>query len=243
MDGERERRLARAFVDLADTLVDDYDVVELMHELVDSCVSLLGASAAGILLADAEGSLRVMAASSEQSRLLEIFQLQADEGPCLDCFASGSVVVVGDVSKERDRWPRFSVAAEHEGFRSVSAVPMRHRTDTIGALNLFRQMPGPDSPDDLLLARALADVATIGILQERALRRTEILAEQLQTALDSRVVIEQAKGVLAERLQIGLDDAFVRLRAYARSTNVHLAAAARALVVGDLDERAVMDSG
>lgn len=243
MDGERERRVTRAFVELADTLVDDYDVVELMHMLVESCVSLLGASAAGILLADPKGGLRVMAASSEQSRLLEIFQLQADEGPCLECYASGSVVVVADVAEEAQRWPRFSVAAQAEGFRSVSAVPMRHRTDTIGTLNLFREIPGRDSPDDLSLAQALADVATVGILHERVLRRTEVLAEQLQTALESRVVIEQAKGVLAERLQIGLDDAFVRLRSYARSTNVHLAEAARALVVGELDERAVMGGG
>lgn len=240
MGTAREERLTRAFVDLADTLVDDFDIVELMHQMVEHCVSLLGASAAGILLADPQGGLRVMAASSEQSRLLEIFQLQAHEGPCLDSFASGAVVAVGDIAEETGRWPRFAVEARQEGFRSVSAVPMRLRAETIGALNLFAEQPGRLSPEDIAVAQALADVATIGILQERAVRRGEILAQQLQTALDSRVVIEQAKGVLAERLQIGLDDAFVRLRAYARSANVHIAAAARALVAGDLDERAVL---
>ncbi len=240
MEGERERHLARAFVDLADTLVDDYDVVEVMHQMMDHCVALLGASAAGLLLADQNSSLRVMAASSEGSDLLEIFQLQAHEGPCLDCYDSGVQVVVNDLSLESRRWPRFTKYALEEGYRSVAALPMRLRADTVGTLNLFREQPGQGAPGDLAVAQALADVATISILQQRAVQRREVLVEQLQSALDSRVVIEQAKGVLAERLQIELDDAFVRLRRYARSANLHLAAAARALVEGELDERAVL---
>lgn len=240
VDGERERRLARAFVDLADTLVDDYDVVELMHQMVDHCVALLGASAAGLLLADQNGALRVMAASSERSDLLEIFQLQTHEGPCLDCYDSGAQVVVDDLSLHRRRWPRFTAYAIEEGYRSVAALPMRLRADTVGTLNLFHEQPSQGAPDDLAVAQALADVATISILQQRAMRHRDVLVEQLQVALDSRVVIEQAKGVLSERLQIGLDDAFVRLRRYARSANLHLAAAARSLVDGELDERAVL---
>lgn len=239
VDGAREDRLARAFVALADTLVDDYDVVELMHGLVEHSVAVLGASAAGLLLADPADRLTVMAASSERARLIEVIQIQAHEGPCLDAYVSGAPIVVEDLAEEAARWPRFAVAAQAEGYRSVAALPLRLRTDTIGALNLFRQEPGVFRTGDLAVGQALADVATIGILQERAVRRSEVLAQQLQAALDSRVVIEQAKGVLAERLQIGVDEAFAHLRAYARSANQRLAWVARALVEGRLDEGTV----
>lgn len=225
---------------MADTLVDDYDVAELMHDLVEHSVAVLEAAAAGLLLADPDDRLTVMAASSERTRLIEVIQIQAHEGPCLDAYVTGAPVVVHDLAEETARWPTFAAAAEAEGYRSVAALPMRLRADTIGALNLFRHRPGMLRAEDLAVGQALADVATIGILQERALRRSEVLAQQLQAALDSRVVIEQAKGVLAERLHIGVDEAFAHLRAYARSANQHLAGVARALLEGRLDEGAVV---
>jgi GAF domain-containing protein len=222
--------LAEAFVDLADTLVDEYDVVEFMHRLSDHCVTLLDAAAAGLLLADHRGNLSVIAASAEETRLLELFQLQNDEGPCLDCYRTGTPISVDDLATESERWPRFAQHAQDQGFRSVHALPMRLRDHTIGTLNLFGAEPGPMPAGDLRIAQALADVATIGILQERAIHRAEILAEQLQSALNSRVVIEQAKGLLAANADLSMDDAFLRLRAYARNNNLRLSALAADLV-------------
>ncbi|WP_394619978.1 GAF domain-containing protein [Lentzea sp. JNUCC 0626] len=231
---ERESRLLRAFVELADTLVDDYDVVDLLHRLVDHCVQLLDATAAGLMLSDQHGGLRVVAYSSAQTRMLELFQLQASEGPCLDCVSTGEPVLVGDLSAQTRRWPRFAPLAVKEGFASVHAVPMRLRRETIGTLNLFRRETGLLSDEDLLVVRALADTATIGILQERAIRRGEVVTEQLQTALNSRVVIEQAKGVLAFAGNLEMEQAFHALRSYARKRGRRLAEVARELVDGEL---------
>ena len=234
----REQRLATAFVQMADTLVDDFDVLDFLHRLTQSCLELLPVDAAGLMLADSAGQLRIAASSSERVRLLELFELQNEEGPCLDCYRSGEAVATLDLGS-RDQppgqWPRFSIAAATAGFRSVLALPMRLRTDTIGALNLFRVGTGGLSPDDQSLAQALADVATIGILQERGSRRREVLARQLQEALTSRIVIEQAKGVLAERRGVHVDRAFLVLRDHARSTGIKLSAAAREVVDGHLD--------
>jgi GAF domain-containing protein len=226
----QQQQLAEAFVDLADTLVDQYDVVEFMHRLSDHCVTLLDAAAAGLLLADHRGNLSVIAASAEETRLLELFQLQNDEGPCLDCYRTGHPVSVGDLAAESERWPRFSKHAHEQGFRSVHALPMRLRDHTIGTLNLFGSKAGPMPEQDLRVAQALADVATIGILQERAIHRAEILAEQLQSALNSRVVIEQAKGLLAANGDLSMDEAFLRLRAHARNNNLRLSALAADLI-------------
>lgn len=241
MSSEREQVLAGAFVGLADTLVAGYDVIDLLHRLTEVCVELLVVEAAGLLLSDQRGSLQMMASSSERSRLLELFQLQNDEGPCLECYSTGSPVVSVDRADAAKRWPRFAQRAELEGFQSVHALPLRLRSETIGALNLFGDQPGALPPADLRIAQALADVATIGILQERAVHRGEVLAEQLQAALNSRVIIEQAKGVLAERGQLDMDNAFKRLRLYARSRNRRLSELARAIVEGTLDADELLD--
>lgn len=228
----REELVARAFVSLADTLVDDYDVIELLTRLVDHSIELLSADAAGIMLADAQGLLRVVATSSEGARLTELMQLQADEGPCVDCYRTGSPVNVTDLSEAAARWPAFVEAAAATGqplFRAVHAVPLRLRGEAIGALNLFRQLPGAMPTEELTLGQALADVATIAILQERAVRRAEVLTEQLQAALTSRVIIEQAKGVLAQHSGLGMDESFNRLRGYVRSRNARLSDVARAV--------------
>jgi transcriptional regulator with GAF, ATPase, and Fis domain len=229
-----ERQLAEAFVALADTLVDDFDVVDFLHELTVRCAQVLGVSAAGVLLADQRGALRVVAASTEQTRLLELLQLQTDQGPCPECFHTGRPIAVADLSTvtAASRWPPFVVAAREAGFASVHAVPMRLRTDVIGALNLFGAQPGALAEDTLRLGQALADVATIGLLQARAIRQRDTLAEQLQTALNSRIVIEQAKGVLAERRHVDMDQSFTLLRSTARTSNRRLSELARAVVDG-----------
>jgi GAF domain-containing protein len=224
--------LSDTFVDLADTMVADFDVIDFLHMLTDRSVALLGASAAGVVLADPRGELRVAAASSEEAGLLELFQLQNDQGPCLECFRTGRPVTAADLAGAAQRWPRFATAAVQAGFRTVEALPMRLRDQVVGALNLFRAEPGAFDPAELRIAQALADVATIGLLHERNVRRREAVAEQLQAALNSRVVIEQAKGKLAERLSIDMDRAFTMLRDYARTTNQHLTDVARNFVTG-----------
>jgi GAF domain-containing protein len=230
----REQVLAETFVMLADTLVDDYDVVDLLDQLAGACVNLLGVAAAGLLLDDHRGNLAVVASSSEETRLLEVFQLQNNEGPCLDCVRTGAAVTSADLGADRARWPRFVPAAVQAGFRSVVALPMRLREHTIGGLNLFDDRADPVAASDQQLAQALADVATIGILQQRSAHRNVLLAEHLQLALNSRVAIEQAKGVLAEHHGVTMDVAFSALRAYARNHNKRLTEIGVAIVRGDL---------
>jgi transcriptional regulator with GAF, ATPase, and Fis domain len=240
--GSREERLSEAFVDLADTLVDDFDVLDFLHALATHCIALLDVDEAGLMLADGSGRLVVAASSTEQVRLLELFEVQNDEGPCLDCFATGEPVLVDDLATEQQpRWPRFEAEATAAGFRSVVALPLRLRNETIGALNLFRAEPGPLVEGDRSLAQALADVATIGILQERGSSRREVLARQLQEALSSRIVIEQAKGVLAERGGVHVDAAFQLLRGYARSHGLQLSEVARRVAARDLELDSVPD--
>jgi GAF domain-containing protein len=231
----REHALAETFVMLADTLVDDYDVVELLDRLVQACVELLGVTAAGLLLIDQEGGLAVVASSSEEMRLLEIFQLQQNEGPCLNCIQFGRPVTTPDLSAEKQRWPVFVEAALSAGFGTVAAMPLRLRETTIGGLNLFSAPGRVLGEADQRVAQALADVATIGILQQRSAHRTSLLAEQLQSALNSRVAIEQAKGVLAERHGLGFDAAFAVLRAHARDHNLKLKDVAVGVVRGEID--------
>jgi GAF domain-containing protein len=237
--GARELSLAETFVLLADTLVDDYDVVDLLHRLVACCVDLLGVSAAGLLLDDQRGNLAVMATSSEETRLLEIFQIQSNEGPCLDCVRGGAPVTSADLGADRSRWPLFVPVALQAGFRSVTAVPLRLRSQTIGGLNLFQAAAGPVPAADQLLAQALADVATIGILHERSHHESALVASQLQHALNSRVVIEQAKGVLAERDQVEMDVAFAALRGYAREHNRKLTDVAVGVADGSIGPGAI----
>jgi GAF domain-containing protein len=226
-----EIQLADVFVEMADTLVDEFDMIEFLHVLTARCVQLLGVSAAGLLLTDQQDALQVVAASSERTRLLELFQLQTDQGPCVDCFRTGQPVSVADLPSA-GRWPAFTAAAAEVGFAAVHAVPMRLRTEVIGALNLFDTTPGPLDEGKLRIGQALADVATIGLLQQRAIHRRDTLTEQLQTALESRVLIEQAKGVLAERLHLDMDEAFALLRGYARNNNRRLSDQAQAVVDG-----------
>ena len=231
----REQLLTRAFVGLADTLVDDYDVIDLLDRLVGYSVELLPADAAGILLADPHGALRVVASSNEQTEWIELMQLQADQGPCVECFGTGAPVSITDLDDTTSRWPRLAAAlADHNSYRSVHALPLRLRGEAIGAMNLFHHQPGPLPATDLELGQALADVATIGILQERAIRRGEVLNEQLQTALNSRILIEQAKGVLAEHGNLTMVIAFDRLRSYARRHNLRLSAVAQQVIDTDL---------
>jgi transcriptional regulator with GAF, ATPase, and Fis domain len=230
----REALLARTLVELADTLVDDFDVVELLTLLTDRCVDVLDVAAAGLMLAAPDGDLRVMASSSEAMRLLELFELQSQEGPCLDCYRTGQAVLNQDLAAVNGRWPRFAAEALEAGFRSVHALPMRLRGTVIGALNLFHVEAGELRPADVDAAQAFADVATIGILQHRAAVESQLVNEQLHTALNSRIAIEQAKGVLAERLGLDMEQAFSTLRSHARNHNLRLVDVARDVVNGML---------
>jgi hypothetical protein len=228
--------LSATFVELADTMVADFDIIDFLHVLTNRSVELLSASAAGVLLAGRPGELRAVAASSEAAALVELFQLQNEQGPCLDCLRTSRAVSAGDLQRTGQRWPQFATAAVGAGFHSVQALPMRLRDEVIGALNLFGAGAAAFTDQDLKVGQALADVATIGVLQERNLRHREVLAGQLQAALNSRVAIEQAKGKLAERLNVDLDLAFRMLRDYARHSNQRLTDVARDFV-GDVNSQ------
>jgi GAF domain-containing protein len=229
-----DERLAQTFVELADTLVGGFDLMEFLHMLTERCVELLDVAAAGLLLVDARGTLQLVAASTEQARVAELFQIQNDEGPCLDSYRTGQPVIVPDIAAADAavRWPRFGAAAREMGFAAVHAIPMRLRDQVIGTLNLFGTVPDGLDPAVARAARALVDIATIGILQERASREQGIVSGQLQVALNSRVIIEQAKGILAERLQVSPDQAFIMLRAYSRSNNQPLTQLAGDVISG-----------
>ena len=231
--------LARTLVELADTLVDDFDVVDLLTLLTDRCVDMLDVAAAGLMLVAPEGDLRVMASSSDAVRLLELFELQAEEGPRLDAYRTASPVVEADLTAAGDHWPAFSPVAVEAGYRSALALPMRLRGASIGALNLFRTAPGPMRDADVAAAQAFADIATIAILQHRAAVEAQRVNEQLSQALNSRIVIEQAKGMVAERASIEVAEAFDRLRQYARSHNLRLSDVAASVVDGTLLESAL----
>lgn len=235
----REPRLLETLVELADTLVDEFDAVELLHTLVIRTVELLDVSAAGLMMSDQRGGLQVMASSSEEVRLLELVELQSDEGPCLECFRSGSPVAYDDLTSMRTAWPTFTAAVEKAGFQSAEAIPLRLRKETIGALNIFRATQGSMTADDRQVARAFADMATIGLLQERVIATRDVLAEQLQSALNSRVLLEQAKGVLAERTGLGMEQAFLAMRSHARSTGQRLGVVAEQIITGSLDVTAL----
>ncbi len=234
----RESDIVQSLVEMADTLVDDYDVVEVLTALTDRCVSLLGVAAAGVMLASPEGDLRLVASSSEAMRILEVFELQAQEGPCLDAYRTGERVEHENLHAGAGRWPRFSMMALQVGFKSGSALPLRLRDSTIGAMNLLDTGQTPMNESDVIVARAFADLATISVLQHRAASEAQRLNEQLSQALTSRIVIEQAKGVIAERVGIGMAESFERLRTYARSHNRRLSDVAKAAVMGELDPTA-----
>lgn len=230
----RETLLAQSLVRLADTLVDDFDVVDLLTLLTDCSVEVLGVSAAGLMLAAPTGDLRVLASSSEEMRLVELFELQSEDGPCLECYRSGERVLNQNLSTSRRRWPRFAPVALDAGFRSVSAVPMRLRGLIIGALNLFNANSGAMDDTDVVAAQSLADVATIAILQNRAAFEAHRVVEQLNAARTDRMTIEQAKGVLAERAGVTMEQAFSRMRKHARDHNIRLIEVSRAIINGSM---------
>lgn len=235
IDPTRESRVLGTFARLADTLVADYDLVDLLQLLVDTCQDLLDTTAAGILLADSSGELEVIVSTSEASRLVEMMQLGAEAGPCIESFTTGRVVSISDLTETPAAWAAFRTSAIDQGFASVHAVPLRLRETTIGTLNLLRDTVGELDSEDAIAAQAFADVATIGILHERTLRESTILAEQLQTALDRRIVIEQAKGVVAHTHRVPVDDAFTLIRNYARSHQLPVSQVAARLVDMTLD--------
>ncbi len=234
----RQTLTATTFVEIVDTLVSDFDVIEVLTGLTSRCIELLDAAAAGILLADDTGQLRVIGASTEQVQLLELFQIQNDEGPCLDCYHSGHVVAHARLDGESP-WPQFAAESVGAGFPSVCAIPLRLKTVVLGCLNLFMATPVALSETEIALAQALGDVASIAIVQDQAIRDAAIREGHLQHALNSRIAIEQAKGMIAERKRIDMDEAFSRLRAYARNNNQGLTEIAEALVMGTLDVDAI----
>ncbi len=226
--------LTRTLLTLADTLVDDFDVVDLLTLLVDRSVQILGVDAAGLMLVSPDGDLRLAASSSEVMRVVELFELQAHEGPCLDCFHSGEPILDEDLTVVDGRWPAFAPIAHAAGFQTAHAIPLRLRGRVLGALNLFDTGAGLLSEPDVRAGRALADMATISILQHRAAREAQLVNEQLERALTSRVLIEQAKGVLAERANIDMGQAFTWLRMHARNHNLRLVEVAEAVIAGTL---------
>src|SRR3954464_1625910 len=230
----REQRLAEVFVELADTLVEEFDVVDFLQTLTERCVELVDTDAAGLMLDDQRGHLQVVAYTDESARLLELFELQKAEGPCLDCFASGQVIANVDLADSRSRWPVFTEAALEVGFTYSHALPLRLRRQVLGALNLFTVERRGLTDDHLAVAQGMADIATIGLLHERAVRDQVVLAEQLQTALNSRVLLEQAKGVLSARTGLDVSGAFQLLRTYARRTGQSLTTVAEAVLAGSL---------
>ncbi|QWF85185.1 GAF and ANTAR domain-containing protein [Amycolatopsis sp. CA-230715] len=230
-----EQRLMDTFVELADTLTDDFDAIDFLHLLTDRCVELLEVDAAGLLLTSSRGELQLVASSNESARVLELFQLQSSEGPCIEAFHSKNAVTWPDLSSAGTRWPRFARKALSVDFRSVLALPMQLRSEVVGVLNLFRSSTGHLEPAELRSAKAMVDVATISLLQARAIRRHELLVEQLETALTSRVIIEQAKGFIAERLGVEMGEAFAVLRRFARNNRRTLADVSSAVVTRAVD--------
>lgn len=241
MTDDREHQIVDAFVDLANSLASGFDAFDLLDRLTTSSVEILDVAAAGLLLADRLGQLHLLAASSQAARELEIFQVQRDEGPCRDCYHSGSPVHVPDLSAATDRWPRFARRALDQGFASVHAVPLRLQTDTLGAMGLFGTTAGHLQDRDQVLAQALADVAAVALVQENAAADRAVVAEQLQNALNSRIVLEQAKGVVAHAGGLDVGQAFDALRRYARDHNLKLTQVAQSVVARVLRPQQVLD--
>ena len=231
----REDRLVSVLVILADTLVDHFDIIDFLQTLAERCVDLVDVSAAGIMLADPRHELRHAACSNEQMRLVELFELQVAEGPCFDAYRTQAPVVCASPEEAAQRWPEFAQHANESGFAGYSAVPMRLRAEVVGALNLFCTEPRALGADDIKVVQAMADIATIGILQERSIRDAHAFSTQLEVALESRVVIEQAKGIVAERIQVGVDEAFEMIRSFARAHNRLLSESARQIIDGSLN--------
>lgn len=236
----RESVLISTLVELADNLVDDFDVIDLLTVLSDRCVAAMDVDATGVMLASPGLELQFIASSSESMRVLELFQIQVNEGPCVDCFKSGDAIVNHALAEPDGRWPLFTPRALAHGFRSVHCLPMRLRGRTIGALNLFNSSEGPLDAEDVLVAQGLADVATIAILQHRSTLDAKVLNDQLSNALNSRIVIEQAKGMVSQATSCDMDQAFDRLRKFARNHNIRLTEVATSVVRGEIGPRALV---
>jgi GAF domain-containing protein len=237
----REERIVQTFVELADTMVDNFDVVEFLHRLVERSLELLDCVEVGLLLATPAGQLQVMASTSERSEALELLQSRNEEGPCFECYRSSIPVFSEDLAADAGRWPTFAPAAVKNGIRSVHAIPMRVRGETIGALNLFRTQTGRLADSDIPLGQGMADIAAVALIQERAVRETRGVVHQLQGALNSRVLLEQAKGVLAERGHVSVDTSFASMRLYARHHNRRLSDVAADVIDGRLDTAAIAE--
>lgn len=240
MTGTRQQEIIRAFVDLSNELVDDYDVVDMLSQLTSHCAHLLDISSAGLLLTDEHGVLHLMASSSEATRHLEVFQLQRAEGPCLDCYRDARAVRVPDLAAAVERWPQFCEAARVAGFRSVHALPMRLNGNVLGTLGLFGQEIGALDDEDLDLAQALVHVASVAIVNERSAHDRATVNSQLRHALTSRIVVEQAKGVLAHAGELGMDAAFAVLRRYARDHGRKLSEVAAEVVARELSHEVLL---
>jgi GAF domain-containing protein len=238
---DESQRLAQVFVELADTLIDDFDVVDFLQTLTERCVEMLRADASGLMLTDQRGGLRLMAATLERARVLELFELQIQEGPCLECFTTGQAITNVELveAEATRRWPVFTPAALRAGFGATHALPMRLRGRVIGALNLFTDEQVRLGDSDLGVGQAMADVATIGLLHQRDTHEQTILSQQLQTALHSRIQVEQAKGALAALAGVEVNEAFSRMRAHARRNNITLTDVAAAVVNGTLTSDAL----
>lgn len=241
MTVDRERQVTEAFVSLANSMADGRDPVDLLTSLSVDCARLLDVASVGLLLADHQGSLHVLAASSEATRDLELFQLQCEQGPCLDCFRNGETVSVADLDSALPRWPQFVPVATAAGFASLHAIPMRLRENRLGAMGLFGDRPGSLNAEDQRLGQALAHVASVALVQDKTASDQTAITEQLQTALNSRVVLEQAKGVLAECGRLDMDQAFAALRKYARDHNGRLTDLARAVVSRELHPQLLLE--
>jgi GAF domain-containing protein len=228
-EASRETRINTAFVTVADTLTTDFDVVDLLHALVEQCTEILDTDAGSLMLLNSNGQLQLMTSTSEGADFVEVMQLNADSGPCIDCFSTGAAISVPNIQSSGGKWPAFQKAAMQNGFHSAHATPMRLRGQIIGTMNLFRSKRGAFSDHDAAVAQALTDVATIGILHERVAREGPILAEQLHRALDSRIFIEQAKGMIAHALSIPMDGAFNVLRIHARNNSLTIRSVAEGI--------------
>ncbi len=237
----REERIVETFVELADTMVDHFDLIEFLHRLVERSLELMDCAEVGLLLANAAGNLQVMASSSERSEALELLQSRNEEGPCFDCYRASVPVFSEDLLADSARWPLFAPAAVEEGINSVHAIPMRVHSHTIGALNLFRAGTGRLAERDVPLGQGIADFAAVALIQERTMRESRGVVQQLQSALNSRVLIEQAKGVLAERGNVSVDVAFASIRTFARTHNSRLSEVARDVIDGRLDAVALAE--
>ncbi|KOG52437.1 transcriptional regulator [Streptomyces griseoflavus] len=237
----REEHLLAAMVEAVDTLVDDFDLIDFLHQLCDRCNQLLDVTAVGVMLADPDGRLQVIAASDEHTRLLELFALQTDQGPCVECHRSGTPRLNVDLTSlvQTAAFPRFAARARQAGFTTTHALPMRLRQQSVGAMNLFDARAQDLSATDARVAQALADVATIAILQQRTIMYGNVERAQLRAALSSRIVIEQAKGVLAERWNTDLDTAFDALRRHARAHQLPLTRMCQQVIDGALDTTAI----